>query len=57
VNTDDFFYYLAQFTAGNLAIADMTATAIAGSPGYGVPNGTLTNDDFFYFLTVFIAGC
>jgi hypothetical protein len=35
---------------------DLTATAIAGQPGYGVPNGTLNNDDFFYFLTQFAAG-
>lgn len=36
--------------------ADLTTTAIPGSPGYGVPNGVLNNDDFFYFLTSFVAG-
>ena len=57
LNNDDFFYYLAQFAAGNLAVADMTTTAIPGSPGYIVPNGILNNDDFFYYLTIFSTGC
>ena len=57
LNNDDFFYYLAQFAAGNLAVADMTTTAIPGSPGYGVPNGILNNDDFFYYLAIFAVGC
>ncbi|MCB9840316.1 MAG: hypothetical protein H6809_01525 [Phycisphaeraceae bacterium] len=57
LNNDDFFYYIAQFAAGNLAVADLTATAIAGSPGYGVPNGVLNNDDFFYYLAIFAEGC
>ena len=57
LNNDDFFYYLAQFAAGNLAVADMTTTAIPGSPGYGIPNGILNNDDFFYYLSLFAAGC
>ena len=35
---------------------DLTTTAIPGSPGYGVPNGTLNNDDFFYFLAAFASG-
>ena len=50
LNNDDFFYYLAQFAAGNMAVADMTTTAIPGQPGYGTPNGILNNDDFFYYL-------
>ena len=57
LNNDDFFYYLAQFAAGNLAVADMATTAIPGSPGYGVPNGILNNDDFFFYLAIFAAGC
>ena len=57
LNNDDFFYFLAQFAAGNVAVADMTTTAIPGSPGYGVPNGVINNDDFFYYLAVFAAGC
>jgi hypothetical protein len=57
VNNEDFFYYLAQFAAGNLAVADLTTSAIPGSPGYGVPNGILNNEDFFYYLTLFAAGC
>ncbi len=35
---------------------DLTTTAIVGSPGYGVPNGTLNNDDFFYYLAQFAVG-
>jgi hypothetical protein len=57
LNNDDFFYYLAQFAAGNLAVADLTTGAISGQPGYGVPNGVLNNDDFFYYLAIFAAGC
>ncbi|MEZ6233837.1 MAG: GC-type dockerin domain-anchored protein [Phycisphaerales bacterium] len=57
LNNDDFFYYLAQFAAGNLAVADLTTGAIAGQPGYGVPNGVINNDDFFYYLAIFAAGC
>ena len=57
LNNDDFFYYLAQFAAGNLAVADLTTGAVPGQPGYGVPNGVLNNDDFFYYLAIFAAGC
>jgi hypothetical protein len=35
---------------------DLTTGAIAGQPGYGVPNGVLNNDDFFYYLSQFAAG-
>ncbi|MEZ6234522.1 MAG: GC-type dockerin domain-anchored protein [Phycisphaerales bacterium] len=34
---------------------DLTTGAIAGMPGYGVPNGVLNNDDFFYYLALFAA--
>ncbi|MEZ6235210.1 MAG: GC-type dockerin domain-anchored protein [Phycisphaerales bacterium] len=57
LNNDDFFYYLAQFAAGNVAVADLTTGAIPGMPGYGVPNGVINNDDFFYYLAIFAAGC
>ncbi|MCB9841590.1 MAG: LamG domain-containing protein [Phycisphaeraceae bacterium] len=57
LTNDDFFYYLAQFAAGNLAVADLTTGAVPGQPGYGVPNGVLSNDDFFYYLAIFAAGC
>jgi hypothetical protein len=52
-----FFYYLTAFAAGNTAVADMTATAIQGQPGYGQPNGVLNNDDFFFYLAAFATGC
>ncbi len=35
---------------------DLTTTAVPGSPGYGVPNGVVSNDDFFFCLTSFAAG-
>jgi hypothetical protein len=57
LNNDDFFFYLASFAAGNLAIADLTTGAIPGVAGYGVPNGILNNDDFYFYLTLFAAGC
>jgi hypothetical protein len=57
INSDDFFYFLAQYAAGNLVVADLTATAVAGSPGYGVPNGSLNSEDFFYYLTLYSQGC
>jgi hypothetical protein len=57
LNNEDFFYYLAQFAAGNLAVADLTTGAVAGQPGYGVPNGVINNEDFFYYLWLFAQGC
>ncbi|MEZ6234029.1 MAG: GC-type dockerin domain-anchored protein [Phycisphaerales bacterium] len=36
--------------------ADLTTGAVAGQPGYGVPNGVLNNDDFFYYLGQFASG-
>ena len=57
LDNDDFFYYLAQFAGGNLAVADVTTGAVPGQPGYGVPNGIINNDDFFYYLAIFAAGC
>lgn len=56
-NNDDFFWYLTNFAAANLSVADLTHTALPGSVGFGVPNGVLTNDDFFYYMQVFAAGC
>ncbi|MEZ6234124.1 MAG: GC-type dockerin domain-anchored protein [Phycisphaerales bacterium] len=57
VNNDDFFCFLAEFSAANLAVCDLTTGAIPGQPGYAVPNGVLTNDDFFFYLALFAAGC
>jgi hypothetical protein len=57
LNNEDFFYYLAQYAEGNLAVADLTTGAIPGQPGYGVPNGVINNEDFFYYLALYAAGC
>ncbi|MEZ6234504.1 MAG: GC-type dockerin domain-anchored protein [Phycisphaerales bacterium] len=57
VNNDDFFYYLAEFAAGNAAVADLTTGAVPAQPGYGIPNGVINNDDFFFYLAIFAAGC
>ncbi|MEZ6234477.1 MAG: GC-type dockerin domain-anchored protein [Phycisphaerales bacterium] len=35
---------------------DLTSGAVAGQPGYGVPNGVVNNDDFFYYLAQFANG-
>ena len=57
VSNEDFFYFLAQFSAGNTAVADITTNAVAGGVGYGTPNGVVNNEDFFYYLTIFAQGC
>ncbi|MEZ6234319.1 MAG: GC-type dockerin domain-anchored protein [Phycisphaerales bacterium] len=57
LNSDDFFYFLAQYAAGNAQVCDLTATAVPGQPGYGVPNGVINSDDFFYYLGLYAAGC
>ena len=36
--------------------ADLTTGAIGGQPGFGFPNGSVTNDDFFFYLALFAAG-
>ncbi|MEZ6234114.1 MAG: GC-type dockerin domain-anchored protein [Phycisphaerales bacterium] len=35
---------------------DLSAGAIQGLAGYGVPDGVLDGDDFFYYLNEFVAG-
>ncbi|MEZ6232834.1 MAG: GC-type dockerin domain-anchored protein [Phycisphaerales bacterium] len=57
LSSDDFFYFLAQYAAGNLAVCDLTTGAVPGGPGYGQPNGVLNSDDFFFYLTLYAAGC
>ncbi len=61
INRDDDEYF-GEFYTGTTprpanCPADLTTTAIPGTPGYGVPNGIVNNDDFFYYLTIFAAGC
>ncbi|MEZ6232658.1 MAG: GC-type dockerin domain-anchored protein [Phycisphaerales bacterium] len=46
---------LATGGGGPTCEPDLTTGAIAGVPGYGVPNGVLNNDDFFYYLAIFAA--
>jgi hypothetical protein len=50
------FFQLDGAIAGGGCAPDLTTGAIAGQPGYGVPNGVLNNDDFFYYLAQFAAG-
>lgn len=45
------------FIPVTMCLPDITAGAIPGTTGYGVPNGVLNNDDFFYYLALFSAGC
>jgi hypothetical protein len=57
VDGSDFFYYLDQFVAGNLATADLTGSSDPNDPTYGVPNGVIDGSDFFYYLDLFVLGC
>ncbi len=52
----DFFFFLDQFSAGNLLV-DVSTSADPNDPGYGVPDGMLDSADFFFFLDRFIEGC
>jgi hypothetical protein len=53
----DFFYFLDQFVASNLAEADLTGSSDPNDPSYGVPDGTLDGADFFFYLDLFVQGC
>ncbi|MEZ6234313.1 MAG: right-handed parallel beta-helix repeat-containing protein [Phycisphaerales bacterium] len=48
-----------EFQPPTTCPADLTHSAIPGTPGYGEPNGVLNNDDFFYYLSIFVehVGC
>ncbi len=48
--------FVLNGSIGTTCVPDLTATAIPGTPGYGVPNGVLNNDDFFYYLSQFASG-
>ena len=53
----DFFYFLDQFSGGNLAIADITGSSDPNDPAYGVPDGMIDAADFFYYLDLFVEEC
>lgn len=57
LTSDDFFYYISAFAAGNMVIADITTTAVPGGFGYGLPDGIINSDDFFYYLALYSLGC
>lgn len=57
LDNQDFFFYIAEFAAGNQLRCDLTTSAIPGTPGYGVADGVLSNEDFFYYLNQFAQGC
>lgn len=57
VDSEDFFYYLEQWSNGNAAVADLTHTESNDDPGYGVPNGIIDQADWMYFLDMFNSGC
>ncbi|MEZ6234804.1 MAG: GC-type dockerin domain-anchored protein [Phycisphaerales bacterium] len=50
---DDSDAFLARYW---LCLPDLTSSAVASDPGYGVPDGRVNNDDFFYYLGQFAAG-
>ncbi|MCA9289271.1 MAG: hypothetical protein KDA05_11835, partial [Phycisphaerales bacterium] len=49
---DPFFRrsFIIHIPRGSACPPDLTTGAVAGQPGYGEPNGVLSNDDFFYYL-------
>ncbi|MCB9840380.1 MAG: S8 family serine peptidase [Phycisphaeraceae bacterium] len=58
VDQSDMNYYIQQYNASNLDIADLTTTgAGSGQPGYGVPDGVVNSDDFLYYSSLWVAGC
>ncbi len=57
VDSADFFYYLDQFVAGDLAEADLTGSSDPNDPAYGMPDGAIDAADFFYFLDLITRGC
>jgi hypothetical protein len=57
LDSEDFFYYLREYAAGNWLVADMTATANPTQPRFGVPDGQINSDDFFFYLSKYAGGC
>jgi hypothetical protein len=49
VNQHDADHFFFAFDHGNMD-ADLTGSAVAGQPGYGVPDGVLDQSDVAYFL-------
>ena len=57
LNNDDFFYYLAQFAAGNPGHRGPDDNRHPRHIGLRRAGGVLNNDDFFYYLALFAQGC
>ncbi|MGH7133448.1 MAG: GC-type dockerin domain-anchored protein [Phycisphaerales bacterium] len=53
LTTDDLIYFLAQFFANNVSVADLVG--LGGAPS--LPDSAITADDLVYFLAVFFAAC
>ena len=49
-------FYVGGCCPPPLCLPDLTGSAIAAQPGYGIPDFTLNNDDFFFFLDRFAVG-
>jgi hypothetical protein len=56
-DASDFFYFLDQFSGGNLAVADLTGASDPNDPTYSMPDGDIDADDFFFYLDLFVQGC
>ncbi|MFG0325992.1 MAG: choice-of-anchor R domain-containing protein [Phycisphaerales bacterium JB037] len=56
-DSEDFFFYLDGFTAGNRSVCDLTASSDPIDPGFGIRDGICDSADFFYFLDLFVQGC
>ncbi len=57
VDGDDYFFYLDQFSSGNLARADLTGSSDPLDSDYGLPNLIIDSEDFFFYLDLFVQGC
>lgn len=58
VDGSDYAYFLTQFTAGNLAVADIASSSDASNTPSGAgPDGKIDSADFFAYLDRFTHGC
>ena len=58
VDADDYNYYLTQWAANNLAVADIASSCSScGQPGCSTPDGSVTSADLFAYGCLYSAGC
>ena len=58
VDPDDYNYFLAQWTANNVLVADIASSCSScGQPGCSTPDGSVTYADLFAYGCLYSAGC